>query len=92
MQRAIDSVMAANPNLRPDLKRRVSFDLLTAEGKSWGQPGAIKFPATTVFKSGSTSPRNAIMAKSLAKGLQGEESPRIEDLSKVVVKAIFQRV
>jgi hypothetical protein len=91
MQRAIESVLTSNPNLRPDLKRTVAFDLRQADGKPWGSPGPVRLPATTIFKSTGpiTAPRNAIMAKGLAKRLDGQESPPIEQLSQVLVKAVF---
>lgn len=91
MQRAIESVLKANPNLSPDLKRPVAFDLRKQNGKPWGKPGAVRLPAETVFrKTGPiTAPRNAIMAKGLARTLHGREAPAIEGLSRVVVKAVF---
>src|ERR1051325_2377881 len=44
MQRAIESVLTSNPNLRPDLKRTVAFDLRQADGKPWGSPGPVRLP------------------------------------------------
>ncbi len=91
MKQAIDSILAANPHLTPDMKRRVSFDLRMANGKPWGQPGAVKLPAESVFKSSGpmTAPRNAIMAKNLVKSLHGKNAPGVNTLSRVVVRAVF---
>lgn len=89
MQLAIASVLKANPHLRPDLKRKVSFTLQGSDGQPWGRPGPVSLPATTVFKKTSTAPRNVIIAKSLAATLRGEAAPAIDQLSRVAVKAVF---
>jgi hypothetical protein len=91
MKMAVDAVLAANPQLKPDLTRPVSFDLRQSDGQPWGRPGPVKLAGTQVFKKNVpwSSPRNAIMAKSLGQGLSGEDSPAIERLSRVVVRAHF---
>lgn len=93
MQRAVASVLAANPRLSPDLTRKVSFDLRKGNGEPWGRPGTVTLPSTAVFKKGVpwTAPRNAIMAKSLVKSLTVvEDGPSLEELARVIVKATFR--
>jgi hypothetical protein len=89
MKMAVDAVLAANPQLTPDLTRKVSFDLRQSDGTPWGRPGAVKLAGPQVFKKNLpwSSPRNAIMAKSLSHGYS--EAPPIERLSRVVVQAHF---
>ncbi len=94
MQRAVKSVLASNPQLSPDMTRKVSFDLRKDNGEPWGRPGAVTLPSTAVFKKDSpwTAPRNAIMAKGLwpAMYIASKDSPAIKDLSRVIVKATFK--
>jgi hypothetical protein len=91
MKMAVDAVLKANPQLKPDLTRTVSFDLRRGDGQPWGRPGAVKLAGRQVFKKDSpwTAPRNAIMAKSLGATFAKAEAPAIEQLSRVVVQAHF---